>query len=45
MEVADVLNKAVSLVPEEALQKSQHLSDMHKGLQLTETQLIKVGVG
>merc|ERR1719357_248769 len=39
---ADVLNKAVTAVPAEALQDSQYLKDMHQGLQLTETQLLKV---
>jgi len=43
LDVADVLNKAISLVPEEQLsQQSQYLKDMHQGLQLTETQLLKV---
>ena len=42
LEVADVLNKAVTAVPAEALQESQYLKDMHQGLQLTETQLLKV---
>lgn len=42
LEVADVLNKAVTAVPSEALQESQYLKDMHQGLQLTETQLLKV---
>jgi len=42
LEVADVLNKAVTAVPAEALQDSQYLKDMHQGLQLTETQLLKV---
>merc|ERR1719278_777265 len=42
LEVADVLNKAVTGVPQEALQESQYLKDMHQGLQLTETQLLKV---
>ena len=42
--MADVLNKAVNAVPSEALQESQYLKDMHQGLQLTETQLLKVGV-
>jgi len=37
-----VLNKAVTAVPSEALQESQYLKDMHQGLQLTETQLLKV---
>ena len=40
--MADVLNKAVTAVPSEALQESQYLKDMHQGLQLTETQLLKV---
>ena len=44
LEVADVLNKAVTAVPSEALQESQYLKDMHQGLQLTETQLLKVAV-
>ena len=44
LEVADVLNKAVTAVPSEALQESQYLKDMHQGLQLTESQLLKVGV-
>ena len=42
--MADVLNKAVTAVPSEALQESQYLRDMHQGLQLTETQLLKVSV-
>merc|ERR1712060_390683 len=37
LEVADVLNKAVTAVPAEALQESQYLKDMHQGLQLTDT--------
>ena len=37
-----MLNKAVTAVPAEALQESQYLKDMHQGLQLTETQLLKV---
>ena len=45
LEVADVLNKAVTAVPAEALQESQYLKDMHQGLQLTETQLLKVTSG
>ena len=39
-----MLNKAVTAVPSEALQESQYLKDMHQGLQLTESQLLKVGV-
>eukprot|EP00092_Neocalanus_flemingeri_P003460 GFUD01003709.1.p1 GENE.GFUD01003709.1~~GFUD01003709.1.p1 ORF type:complete len:241 (+),score=61.86 GFUD01003709.1:42-764(+) len=43
LDVADVLNKAISLVPKEQLEKeSQYLRDMHQGLQLTESQLLKV---
>merc|ERR1712215_27033 len=43
LEVADVLNKAIESVPKEQLeQESQYLKDMHQGLQLTETQLLKV---
>ena len=43
LDVADVLNKAISLVPKEQLEKeSQYLRDMHKGLQLTESQMLKV---
>ena len=37
-----MLNKAVTAVPSEALQESQYLKDMHQGLQLTESQLLKV---
>ena len=44
--MADVLNKAISLVPKEQLEKeSQYLKDMHQGLQLTESQLLKVTSG
>ena len=39
-----MLNKAVTAVPSEALQESQYLKDMHQGLQLTESQLLKVVV-
>ena len=39
-----MLNKAVTAVPSEALEESQYLKDMHQGLQLTETQLLKVSV-
>jgi len=42
LEVADVLNKAISTVPPDALEQSQHLKDMHEGLVLTETQILKV---
>ncbi len=43
LEVADVLNKAVSDVPAEMLEKeSQYLRDIHQGLQLTESQLLQV---
>jgi len=43
LDVADVLNKAISLVPKEQLEKeSQYLKDMHQGLQLTESQLLQV---
>merc|ERR1712117_679752 len=36
LDVADVLNKAISLVSKEQLEKeSQYLKDMHQGLQLT----------
>merc|ERR1711972_680755 len=43
LDVADVLNKAISLVPKEQLEKeSQYLKDMHQGLKLTETQLLQV---
>ena len=46
LDVADVLNKAISLVPKEQLEKeSQYLKDMHQGLQLTESQLLKVTSG
>ena len=40
--MADVLGKAISVVPQEALQDSQYLRDMHQGLQLTESQILKV---
>ena len=42
LDVADVLNKAISSVPESELKESQSLSDLHQGLQLTESQLLKV---
>jgi len=43
LEVADVLNKAVAGVPQEALQtESQYLKDVYEGLRLTESQLLKV---
>jgi len=42
LDVADVLNKAISSVPSSELQQSQSLSDLHQGLQLTESQLLKV---
>merc|ERR1711971_476511 len=42
LDVADVLNKAITAVPSEALQESQYLKDMHRGLQLTESQLLQV---
>ena len=44
LDVADVLNKAISSVPSSDLQQSQSLSDLHQGLQLTESQLLKVGL-
>merc|ERR1712152_109311 len=31
LDVADVLNKAITAVPAEALQDSQYLKDMHQG--------------
>jgi len=43
LDVSDVLNKAVQSVPEEALKTESHyLKDMHQGLKLTESQLLKV---
>lgn len=43
LDVADVLNRAVSGVSEESLAtESQFLRDMHEGLKLTETQLHQV---
>jgi len=43
LDVADVLNKAVGGVPQEALDsESQYLKDVHEGLKLTESQLLKV---
>ena len=42
LDVADVLGKAISVVPKEALEDSQYLRDMHQGLQLTESQILKV---
>ena len=42
LDVADVLNKAISSVPREELGQSQSLTDLHQGLQLTESQLLKV---
>jgi len=43
LEVADVLNKAVTGVPQDALEsESQYLKDVHEGLRLTESQLLKV---
>jgi len=43
LDVADVLNKAITIVPDEVLaSESQYLKDMHQGLQLTESQLLKV---
>ena len=40
--MADVLNKAISSVPDAQLKESQSLKDLHQGLQLTESQLLKV---
>ena len=40
--MADVLNKAISSVPASELEESQSLKDLHQGLQLTESQLLKV---
>ena len=42
LDVADVLNKAISSVPDTQLKESQSLKDLHQGLQLTESQLLKV---
>merc|ERR1711972_1194481 len=42
LDVADVLNKAISSVPDAQLKESQSLKDLHQGLQLTESQLLKV---
>merc|ERR1711997_1103498 len=42
LDVADVLNKAISSVLKEELGQSQSLADLHQGLQLTESQLLKV---
>ena len=42
LDVADVLNKAISSVPAEQLEQSQSLKDLHQGLKLTESQLLKV---
>ena len=43
LEVADVLNRASSTVTVEVLEsESQYLRDMHQGLKLTESQLLKV---
>ena len=42
LDVADVLNKAISSVPAEQLEQSQSLKDLHQGLQLTESQLLNV---
>lgn len=43
LEVADVLQKAATLIPEEVLKsESTYLKDMHQGLTLTQTQLLKV---
>ena len=42
LDVADVLNKAVSSVPAAQLEESQSLQDLHQGLRLTESQLLKV---
>merc|ERR1719189_3146732 len=42
LEVADILGKAVEAVPKEALEESQYLKDIHQGLSLTESQLLKV---
>ena len=42
LDVADVLNKAISSVPGSQLEESQSLKDLHQGLQLTESQLLKV---
>ena len=42
LDVADVLNKAISSVPASELEESQSLKDLHQGLQLTESQLLKV---
>jgi len=43
LDVADVMDKAVESVPEEALKTETHyLKDMHTGLKLTQAQLLKV---
>ena len=42
LEVADVLEKATECVPTEDLDKSASLKTLFEGLQLTESQLIKV---
>merc|ERR1711971_970559 len=42
LDVADVLNKAISSVPAHEREESQSLKDLHQGLQLTESQLLKV---
>ena len=42
LEVADILNKATESTPQEELQKNQHLKDLFEGLNMTNTQLLKV---
>lgn len=43
LDVADVMDKAVESVPEDALKAESHyLNDMHTGLKLTQAQLLKV---
>jgi len=43
LEVADVMERAVESVPEETLQtETQFLKEMHTGLKLTQSQLLKV---
>ncbi|WAR22213.1 GRPE1-like protein [Mya arenaria] len=42
LEVADVLDQATQSVPSEELKKNEHLNTLFKGLNMTNTQLLKV---
>ena len=42
LEVADILNKATTSVPEEVKNENPHLKNLYEGLTMTESQLQKV---